>query len=120
MKDQQTPIEMLFEKAQTYGETNIELFKLNAIEKSANITSSLLSRIVIGLIIAMCIFLASLGLALYIGECAGKSYYGFFILAGCYTLIAFVISLFRHQWIKTPISNLIISKLLKQKENEKE
>lgn len=115
MDDNATPIESLFEKAEEYSKTSIELFKLNVVDKSAEVVSSLAVRLVIFIVVALFVLILNIGLALWIGELLGKTYYGFFVISGCYALIALVIHLFRHQWIKYPISNYIITQMLKQK-----
>ena len=50
----------------------------------------------------------------FLGEYFGKTYYGFFLIALFYVLLGIVIYLFRKQWIKTPVSNFIISQSLKE------
>jgi hypothetical protein len=110
-----SPIETLFAKAEDYGKTTIELFKLNAIDKSADVVSSLVSRLAILMVVALFILIISIGMALWIGELLGKSYYGFFVIGGFYALIAILLYTFRHQWLKYPVNNSIIAQMLKQK-----
>ena len=106
---------MLFEKAKDYSETTIELFKLNAIDKSAELGSSLVARLAIFMVVALFFLIINMGIALWIGELLGKTYYGFFVIGGFYVLVAILLHTFRHQWIKTPVSNSIINQMLKQK-----
>jgi len=108
-------VESLFDKAENYSKTTIELFKLNAIDKSADVVSSLISRLAILIVVAMFILIFNIGIALWLGELLGKFYYGFFIVGGFYALLAVLLQTFRHEWIKYPISNTIISQMLKQK-----
>ncbi|MDQ3142421.1 MAG: hypothetical protein M3Q56_09275 [Bacteroidota bacterium] len=115
MDDNATAIESLFEKAEDYGKTSIELFKLNAIDKSAEIISSLVEKLVIFLVLALFVLVVNIGIALWLGEILGKTYYGFFIISAFYGLLALILHLFRHEWIKYPVSNSIITKMLKQK-----
>ncbi len=107
-----TPIEELFEKAGEYGKTSIELLKLKSIDKSASVISSLAVKIVLLIIVAMFISSISIGIALWMGELLGRSYYGFFVIAGFYALITLVLYLFRDQWIKKPVNESMIKKLL--------
>ena len=109
-----TAIETLFEKAGDYSKISIELFKLQAIDKSAEVVSTLATRLVIVIVVALFIVSANIGLALWIGELLGKTYYGFFIVAGAYALIAALVYAFRYPWIKEPVSNTIITKMLQQ------
>ncbi len=107
-----TPIESLFEKVEDYGRTSIELFKLNTIDKSADLVSSLATKTVIFIFVAMFILSINIGLALWLGEVLGKSYYGFFVVGGIYALIAIPVYVFRHQWIKEPVNNAVITKMM--------
>lgn len=110
-----TSIEMLFEKAENYGKTTIELAKLNAIDKSAEVVSSLATQLALAIMVALFVLMVNIGLALWLGEVLGKSYYGFFVVAGFHSFVAMILYVFRNQWIKEPISNTIISKMLKQR-----
>src|SRR5438045_2157997 len=116
MKDSATPIETLFAKAEDYSKTTLELLKLSAIDKSADVASSLAVRLALFIVVAMFTFIINIGLSLWIGEAIGKSYYGFFVVAGFYAVLGILIYAFRHQWIKEPLNNSIISQMLKQKE----
>ncbi len=115
MSDNATPIETFIARAEDYGNSTIELFKLNAIDKSADVISSLVSRMAIIMAVALSILIINIGIALWIGTLLHNSFYGFFIVGGFYAIIAILLHVFRHQWIKYPISNLIITKMLKQK-----
>lgn len=115
MSNNATSIEVLFEKIQDYTKTTIELTKLNAIAKSTDVLSSFMSRIVVSIAVAMFILLLSFGISFMIGEMMGNIYWGFFIVAAFYLLLAIILYLFRGEWIKKPISDKIIAKLLKHK-----
>ena len=115
MPDDATPIESLFERAEDYSRTTVELLKLQAIDKSADVVSSLISRMAVFIAVVLSVFIINIGLALWIGDALGNSYYGFFIIGGFYALVALLAHLFRHAWIKNPISNSIIEQMLKQK-----
>lgn len=108
-------IETLFERAEDYTRTSAELVKLNAIDKSADVLSSLLSRLTVAIFAVMFVLLLNIGLSLWIGELLGKPYLGFFIVSSAYLVISVILYSFKDQWIKIPISNFIITKLLKKK-----
>jgi phosphoglycerol transferase MdoB-like AlkP superfamily enzyme len=115
MTDNATPIATLFERAEDYSKTTIELFKLEAIDKSSDVVSSLVTRLAVFMAVVLFILIISIGIALWIGKLLGESYYGFFIIGCFYALIAILLSTFRHQWIKYPVSNSIIKQMLKGK-----
>jgi len=115
MESNSTAIEALFERVEDYSKTTIELFKLDAIDKSAEIASSIAARLIIGTGIVLFVLILNIGIALWIGELTGKLYFGFFIVAGCYIPILILLYGFRRALIKTPVSNSIISQILKPK-----
>jgi hypothetical protein len=59
------------------------------------------------------IIIFSIGIALLIGDWIGKSYYGFFIVGGIYTMIGLILYARRGHWLKEPFSNMLIRKILK-------
>jgi hypothetical protein len=111
MEAQQT-IYDLFEKAGGYLETKVDLLKLQAVNKSSKVISSLVSRMVIIMIVFLFILTLSLGLSFWIGEALGKVYYGFFIVAGFYALTGLLIYLFRNTWLKKPVGDTLIKQML--------
>jgi hypothetical protein len=115
MTENATPIETLLERAENYTNSTIELFKLNAIDRSADVVSSLISRLTILIAIALSVLIISIGVALLVGNLLGNYFYGFFIVGGFYALMAILLNVFRHPWIKIPVSNSLIKQMLKQK-----
>lgn len=112
MENNTATIEQLIEKAEVYGKTTLELCKLNTIYKATTLFSSLAIKLVILVVAVFFSLMVNIGLALWIGEYYGKTYYGFFIIAAFYLLLVFVIYLFRNLWIRNPVSNFIISHCL--------
>lgn len=115
MTDDTTPIATLFERAEDYGKTTLNLLKLNAIDKSADVASSLVSRLAVIMTVVLSVLIISIGTALWLGKLLGDAFYGFFIVGGFYALLAILLQVFRHQWLKYPVSNSIIKQMLKQK-----
>ena len=75
MTDNATPIESLFERAEVYTKTTLELYKLQAIDKSADVVSSLLSRLAVFMAVALSILIINIGFALWIGKLLHNSFY---------------------------------------------
>lgn len=115
MTDNTTPIATLFERAEDYTKTTIKLLKLNAVDKSAEIVSSLFSMLVVSMTVALSIIIISIGVALWLGKLLGDAFYGFFIIGAFYMLVAILLRVFREQWLKYPVSNSIIKQMMKQK-----
>ena len=106
-------IENLVSKAGDIAETKVELWKLRAAGKIAETVSSLISVITIVIITGAAISILSIGIAFWIGSALGKTSYGFFIVGGIYAVVGLLLHLFRKSWIKIPVSDLIIDKIIK-------
>ena len=115
MEDKTSPVDTLFERAENFGKTSIELFKLKTIDKTSEIVSVLASKLIMIIIASLFFIILNIGIAIWLGEILGKSFYGFFVLSGFYALLAVVILIFRNRWIKRPIRNSIISQLINNK-----
>ncbi len=114
-----TPIELLIQRAEDYGKTTLTLLKLNAVDKSADMLSYVVIKLVLLMVVVLFLFTFSIGLSLWAGELLGKTYYGFFAVTGLYILIASLMYIFRINWIGTPVRNAVIVELLKKEEHEK-
>lgn len=112
MEDQESLIESLIEKGEQYGKTTIELLKLKTLDKSADVVSTLISWAIVIVLYVLFFLILNIGLALWIGELLGKSYFGFFAVAGFYAFLALIFGVFREQFIKSPVNNSIITQVL--------
>jgi hypothetical protein len=108
MEDQISAVELLFEKTGQYTKKSVELYRLKAIGKSADVISGLAVRVVVISIITLFFLVFNIGSALWIGERFGRDYYGFFTVAGFYALLGIIIYIFRNRWIKVPIRDSIL------------
>ncbi len=106
-------IENLISKAGEVAETKVELWKLRAAGKISETVSSLISVMAIVILTVAAITILSIGIAFWIGAEMGKTSYGFFIVGSFYAFVGLMVFLFRSKWIKTPLNNLIIDKIIK-------
>jgi hypothetical protein len=113
MEENLNLIESLLEKAAVYGKTSYELIKLQAVDKASDNISSFTPGLVLSVIIGCFLFFINVGAALWLGDVLGKSYYGFFVVAGFYGAVAFVVRLFFYKRVKSIFHDYIIRKLLK-------
>jgi phosphoglycerol transferase MdoB-like AlkP superfamily enzyme len=113
MQEQANAIEDLFSKATDYLETRVELLELKAIGKTAVISSSFVSGLVVGIVLSLVLIFIHLGIAIWLGAILGQLYYGFFTVAAFYVLVGILLFLFRKQWLQTPVRNAIIKNLIK-------
>ncbi|MBK6998135.1 MAG: hypothetical protein IPH31_25870 [Lewinellaceae bacterium] len=105
-------IEKLFDRIEEYGKTTIELTKLRALDSSIKVLTLMASRMSVVLMVSFAVLIFSLGMAMYLGDLLGKIHYGFFIVSGFYMIVGIIFYIFLHDWIKKPVSDLIISELL--------
>ncbi|PIF33539.1 hypothetical protein CLU81_4156 [Flavobacterium sp. 9] len=109
----------LYEKAENYTKTSLELIKLKTVSTSADVLSTLTSKIAVGAVVAFFTLFLNIGISLWIGKELGEYYYGFFIMALFYLIVAIVMLKTQHKLIKTPIGNMIITSILKETKKEK-
>jgi hypothetical protein len=112
MENQSSPIESLLDRAKDYFETRLDLLKLKAVDKTSTIVSTFIAKTAIILLVFFFIFFLNIGIALLIGDLLGKSYYGFFIVAGIYGITGLVLHLGKEKIIKRPISDAIIKHMV--------
>src|SRR5579864_1023261 len=106
-----TDIDMLLSDAGDFIETRTTLWKYKAIESLADVSGELVSGLGMIVITSFVIIIFSIGFALLIGDWLGKSYYGFFIMGGLYSIVALIIYARRTSWLKNPFSNMLIRKI---------
>ncbi len=109
----QDSIKTLIDKSKDYLETKIELARLKTIDKSADVLSAVVVIVSMIFIGSLFIIMISIGISLFLGSILGAYHYGFFIMGGFYAIVLLLIYLQREKWIKTPISNELINKMLK-------
>jgi hypothetical protein len=105
-------IEPLLQKAEEYGKTSLEILKLKALDKSATVTSSLISRLLFLVFFVFFFLILNIALSLWLGDMLGKSYYGFLIVALFYGIVAAAL-FFLHSSVKGKVGNFIITQMLK-------
>ncbi|MCF8239640.1 MAG: hypothetical protein K9I85_15865 [Saprospiraceae bacterium] len=102
----------LYVKVETYGNTSFALAKLKTLEATTTVATSLITVTSVTVMVTLSTIIFNIGLALWIGDLLGKTYYGFFIVTLFYLIIALVLHFFLRNWIKGPISRLIITEAL--------
>ncbi|MBN1183634.1 MAG: hypothetical protein JXB49_15190 [Bacteroidales bacterium] len=113
MKDDVNIFELLIKSAAEYGKTSYELVKLKAIDKISDIVSSFIPHSVVLFLIVLFMLFLNIGIAFWLGEIFGSTFYGFFALAAFYGLVIIILHFFMHKWLKRKIYNFIIKQVLK-------
>lgn len=117
MKDKVILVEMLYEKAEQYVKTTLELYRLQAIDKLTDVFANIVSRLAILVVVTFFFILITFGLAFYLGEVLGKIHYGFFALALFYAFFAIILSIVRKKWLEDKMNNYIINQIFKEKKD---
>ncbi|MBS1597728.1 MAG: phage holin family protein [Bacteroidetes bacterium] len=112
MSTQTGSLKSLLEQSHDYLETRIDLVKLKTIDKSSDVLSSAAAAVAIALAVLFFLLMLSIGTALYLGYLLNNFYYGFFIMAGFYAVIIIILYAGRKHWIKMPVYNSIVKKIL--------
>ncbi len=112
MENQASPVESLLERIKTYVETRIDLLKLKAVDKASVVVASVVAKIAIVVMVFFFFLLLNIGIALWLGDLLGKSYYGFFIVAGFYGITGLVLHFGKDKLVKRPISDAIVKNML--------
>jgi len=100
-------IEPLLERFKDYGKTSLELVKLKSVDKTADILSTLISRLFFVLTLVIFLLTINIAIALWLGEIIGKTYDGFLVVAGFYAIVTLVLYLMQPK-IKTRVNDSII------------
>jgi hypothetical protein len=77
------------------------------------VVSTLVPHSVVFVLIATFVLFLNLGLALWLGDILGKTFYGFFVVAAFYILAGIIIHFFMHKWVKKLVGNYFIKQMLK-------
>ena len=118
MESTASHIESIYEKAKAYTETSIALYKLNAIDKTADVASSLVLWIVFGSIGVLFLLFVNIGVSFYLGQLVGATYIGFLIVSLFYLVVGVCIYYFNKSLIIKPITNFVVAKLTSANKEE--
>lgn len=111
MADDQNILESLVEKAEAFGKTSFELIKLKTVDKTADVLSDTLPRLIVAVVLIFFISMLNTGIALLIGDLTDRTWLGFMIVAGFYAIVTLILYLMRNR-IKRRIGDSFIRKIL--------
>ena len=94
MDNQYNILHPLKETTEQYIKATIELSKLKILETITNVITSLVAKIAVVLIFSMFLLIFNIGIAFMLGDYIGKTYYGFFIVAGFYLMAGAIFHFF--------------------------
>jgi hypothetical protein len=106
-------VELLLDKAVDCTKTGFELARLRSVDKISDILSSIIPHSVVFVLIVSFTLFLNLGLAFWLGDVLGKTFYGLLIVAGFYGICGFVLHFFMHKWFKRVVGNYFVKILLR-------
>lgn len=109
--DKEGVIDALFERTKDYVETRADLYRLKAIRKTAEVGSSIISKVILAVVFSSFFMMLNVGVGLWLGDVMGKLYLGFFTLAAFYLIVGIIVYSNRHKILKLPIADSIIKKI---------
>ena len=112
MKENLKTVELLVGRAVDFGKMNLELTKLKAIDKSADIISSLIPHLFSIIFFGIFLLFLNLGLSFFLGEFFNSTFLGFFAIAAFYAVTGLFFRFVLHKKLKLIICNLVIKKFL--------
>lgn len=99
-------IGQMVESAQAYTQTSIELLKLKSVSAISTVLSEVVKRAFVVLAFVLTLLLLTIGVAQWLGELLGRSYYGYFIVAGVYLLVGSGLYLLLGKAVKPELDKL--------------
>lgn len=105
-------IETLLVRVEDYSKTSIEIMKLKFVDKTADFSSKLISRMFLIIVLSFFVLILNIGIAFWLGELLGKIYYGFLAVAGFYAFVALILA-FTHSVLTSRLKNSMIAQFLK-------
>ncbi|OFZ08195.1 MAG: hypothetical protein A3D92_07105 [Bacteroidetes bacterium RIFCSPHIGHO2_02_FULL_44_7] len=111
---EQVKIEDLTKSLKVYVQTNIELFKLEATERTSVFGANLISILVVGFSLFLFVLFVSLSAGFFLASYFNDNYTGFLLVTGFYFMLTIVLFIGRKKFIEKPIRDKIIRRILKK------
>ncbi|MDX9928225.1 MAG: phage holin family protein [Bacteroidales bacterium] len=106
------PLQTILESSEEYGRDTLDLIRLKAVDKGSKAISSFVLILVFVLILSIFFIMATIGLALWLGEIMGRTCYGFFAVGGFFGITGVIIYFVMGKWLKRVITDIIIRNTL--------
>lgn len=107
-------IENISDDLKLYFSTNMELVKLQALERASTLGARIIAFVLIGMVGAMGLIFASVWAALELSAMLEGDYWGFGIVAGVYLLTAVILLGTWKSSLQAPIRDGIVKSAMKE------
>lgn len=98
----------------TYVKTNMELLKLEVLERGSSLGAKIIANLLILFAVFLLLLFASLGAGFYLSSKLGDTYSGFLILAAFYLLVAILMLTIRRRYMERAFRNRMVHKVLEK------
>jgi hypothetical protein len=105
-------INALLRNLEQFHKTNLDLIKLKAVDKTADVGSTFVSRAFLIVTISILAMTLTITVSLWLGKLFGEMHYGFLAVSIAYAILAIVLH-FYHKAIKGKVANSIVNQFLK-------
>lgn len=105
------------EYAKQYVDQQKQLVKLDVAEKSAQIISSAVTGVVMGVVGLMVLLFASLALAFFLGDVFDSIALGFLVVTLIYAIVALVVNAMKRKLVTNPVLSAVITKFFDDGDN---
>ncbi len=112
MEDNAGIIDELLDKATEYGKAELELAKLKVLDKASDIVSASVPSFIVMVSASIFMLFLNLGIAFWVGGLLANMFLGFLAVSAFYGIIALIMHLFMHKWLKTKVGDYIIRRIL--------
>jgi len=99
-----------------YAQQQVDIVKLDTVEKSSKLVSTLVTNLVIGSMVLLVLVLLSVTSALFLGQILGNYALGFLIVSFVFVIIAGFIYLFKTKLVTNPTITYFINKVYEDEE----
>ncbi len=91
-----------------YAQLQLDYWRLDLAERLAKVASTLLSLLAVAMLLLFGLFMATMALALFLGQRWGSYALGFLAVAGLYVLLAAFLIVFKEPLLTTPLLSRIL------------
>lgn len=116
--ESQKKIEEVTSNVKKYINTNYALIKLETLDKTSLVASSLISGLIVSIVTILFVFFLSISAGFYLAYRFNDFSLGFIIVAGFYFVIVMILLLTRKRLLENPIRNKIIRKVFTAKNEQ--
>lgn len=99
-----------------YAQQQVDIIKLDTVEKSSKVISSMITGLVLGMMALLVLLFLTVAGALFLGQLLSNFALGFLIVGLIFLVIAVVLYSFRRSIITSPVVSYFIAKIYEEEQ----